>query len=253
MSKLKFLSACMSLFFFLGSCSTGLTSREKDGAGVGIDFEVAEWLQDEVKSTVSIIDYDLQTFKKTGQLIPRETPTGSGVVLQHLRDKYLIVLTAKHVVDALSIEGRMYVRNAFGSLGDKAIPCHTLKVADEGLDLALVISDIQMDEAGASADIAKFAPSVGDKLIVIGSPNGHAFNISIGVLSSVFHDPDEGMSLYRTDASVYFGNSGGPAFNEYGDVVGIVVAMEGGMRGIVPGGGIVIPTKYLRLFVYGLD
>jgi S1-C subfamily serine protease len=137
---------------------------------------------------------------------------------------------------------------------DEEIEAHTVRHSDL-YDLSLVVSNAVMKEDGPESRLASSEPPVGDPIYIVGAPGAHKYNISKGIISSYFKD-EAGMKYYRTDAAVYFGNSGGPAFNTDARVIGIVVALEG-MRvgpylsGVVPGSGIIVPADTVYKFVYG--
>ncbi len=175
---------------------------------------------------------------------------GSGVVIRHRAGEPLIILTAKHVTDA--VDDVMYISDCVHNCND-LIAAHTIKRGD-GVDLAMVVSDDKMESDGPEAPIASVEPSIGDAIYIVGSPNGHNFNLSHGLLSSVY--VSHGLKMYRTDAPVYFGNSGGPAFYSARELVGIVIQLEGmsvgdELSGVVPGSGTLVPLDTIVRFVYG--
>jgi len=63
-------------------------------------------------------------------------------------------------------------------------------------------------------------PHVGDELVLVGTPYGLEGTVTSGVVSRVTH------RRVQTDAAANPGNSGGPAVDRGGKVVGILV--EGG-------------------------
>jgi len=177
--------------------------------------------------------------------------TGSGVMLKHEVGQRILVLTARHVTDHLNnVMAIMYIT----SNGEKrTVSAHTMKASDN-FDLALVISDSLAEETDSFATLAGAEPRVGDVLYVVGCPNGRIFNVSKGILSNVFFDTDDGVKhrYYRTDAAIYFGNSGGPAYNDRGQIVGIADMVEGAGAGraVVPGSGILITVVDIKKFIY---
>ena len=64
-------------------------------------------------------------------------------------------------------------------------------------------------------------PLVGDELLLVGSPLGYEGSITSGVVGRVADDE------IQTDAAAYPGISGGPAVDENGHLVGILVSGEG--------------------------
>ena len=82
-----------------------------------------------------------------------------------------------------------------------------------------------------SAALARAAPRPGAPLYVVGTPLSLQLSHSVteGILSAV-RDRD-GMPFYQTDAAVNPGNSGGPVFDEAGELVAISVSSLVGAQG----------------------
>jgi S1-C subfamily serine protease len=99
----------------------------------------------------------------------------------------------------------------------------TVQATDRRDDLALVRMDAH--PAGADPlwqrprDAAR--PRPGDQLMLVGSPFGLAGTVTTGVVSRV------SKRLIQTDAAANPGNSGGPAVDAHGHVVGVLVAGGG--------------------------
>lgn len=71
--------------------------------------------------------------------------------------------------------------------------------------------------------------NVGDEVITIGNPLGElTFSLTSGSISAlnrkVTFSQNQSMNLIQTDAAINSGNSGGPLFNMYGEVIGITNA-----------------------------
>lgn len=71
--------------------------------------------------------------------------------------------------------------------------------------------------------------NVGDEVITIGNPLGElTFSLTSGAISAlnrkVTFSQNQSMNLIQTDAAINSGNSGGPLFNMYGEVIGITNA-----------------------------
>jgi S1-C subfamily serine protease len=64
-------------------------------------------------------------------------------------------------------------------------------------------------------------PAAGDQLILIGSPFGLSGTVTTGIVSRVTK------RLIQTDAAANPGNSGGPAIDRRGRIVGVLVAGGG--------------------------
>ena len=67
--------------------------------------------------------------------------------------------------------------------------------------------------------VTKTTPSDGENIFVIGHPEGLRFTLSTGIISRM-----EGNTI-QLSAPVSPGNSGGPVFDEHGNLVAIVTSM----------------------------
>ncbi len=142
--------------------------------------------------------------------------SGSGFVLTE--DGYIV--TNYHVVedtDEGSITVNMYDGTSYEAtlVGyDEDNDIAVLKVDAEGLTPVVI---------GDSDDL-----SVGDDVVAIGNPLGElTFSLTSGCVSALDREitlSTGTMTLIQTDAAINSGNSGGPLFNEYGEVIGITNA-----------------------------
>ncbi len=90
-------------------------------------------------------------------------------------------------------------------------------ISDADTDLALLsidTKDIPMIGAMKSVPV-----EVGDKVYVIGNPEGLTNSLSEGIVSGI--RSDEGVTLYQITAPISSGSSGGVVFNEFGEIIGI--------------------------------
>lgn len=85
----------------------------------------------------------------------------------------------------------------------------------------------------------------GDLAVAIGNPLGElGGTATVGIISALDREvtiDNKTMSLLQTDASINPGNSGGGLFNQYGELVGLVVAKSAGSN--VEGIGFAIPIN----------
>lgn len=91
---------------------------------------------------------------------------------------------------------------------------------------------------------------VGDWVMAIGNPFGFGGSVTVGIVSARNRDIHAGPydNFIQTDAAINKGNSGGPLFDMYGDVVGIntaIVSPTGGSIGI----GFAVPSKTAQAVV----
>jgi len=112
---------------------------------------------------------------------------------------------------------------------------------------------------------------VGDKVIVIGYPGvtmswenvvlssetDYVPTVTSGIISAEKKLPD-GSDVFQTDAAIYHGNSGGPAFNKDGEVIGVATFGSGkllvsGEWLDVQGYNFLIPINVAKSFVSELN
>jgi serine protease Do len=148
---------------------------------------------------------------------------GSGFFISP--DGYAV--TNNHVVDGAdkvevtTDDGKTYSAKVIGT--------------DKRTDLALI-----KVEGGADLPFAKLAagkPRIGDWVLAVGNPFGLGGTVTAGIVSASGRDIGNGPydDFIQIDAPVNKGNSGGPAFNMQGEVVGVNTAIyspSGGSVGI---------------------
>jgi len=180
-------------------------------------------------------------FKRFGET-PQKRMTqsqGSGFIIS--ADGY--VVTNNHVVEhANEVEvalddGRTLTAKVIGT--DKRTDLALLKVND-GAKLPFV-------------EWASAHPRVGDWVIAVGNPFGLGGSVTAGIVSARGRDIGAGPydDFLQIDAPVNRGNSGGPAFDARGNVVGVNTAIyspSGGSVGI----GFAIPAEVAKDVVAAL-
>jgi serine protease Do len=123
---------------------------------------------------------------------------------------------------------------------------------DPKTDLAL----LKVTEAGDYPFVAfaKEQPRIGDWVVAIGNPYGLGGTVTAGIISAQGRDIGDGPydRFLQIDAPINRGNSGGPAFNMQGEVVGVNTAIyspSGGSVGI----GFAIPSSTADSVVTALE
>lgn len=167
------------------------------------------------------------------------TATGSGFILTE--DGY--VITNCHVVEgatAVSVithDGSEYPATIVGS--DATNDIAVLKVEATGLPAVTV---------GSSDNLI-----IGDMVVAIGNPLGELTSTqTVGYVSGKDRDVSTDgslISMIQTDAAINSGNSGGPLFNMYGEVVGVTTAKYSGTSGsgaTIEGIGFAIPIDDVK-------
>jgi S1-C subfamily serine protease len=144
-----------------------------------------------------------------------ETDAGLGTGFVGWQDADgLYVVTADHVVKDAST-GVTLTRSGQSWQGD-------VNAEDLANDLAVI--RLSAHPAGAAPlwqTPRRGVPSVGDELLLVGSPFGLSGTVTTGVVSRVTP------KLVQTDAAANPGNSGGPAVDKQGNVVGVLVSGGG--------------------------
>jgi len=159
---------------------------------------------------------------------------GSGVIIS--KDGYIVtnhhVIANANRIEITTSDKKTYKAKLVGD--DAQTDLALLKVSANNLTPATI---------GRSDKIA-----VGELAVVIGNPLGElGGSVSAGIISAKDRNmtiEKKNMKLIQTDATVNPGNSGGGMFNQYGQLVGIVVAKSSGTG--VEGLGFAIPTTTLR-------
>ena len=129
-------------------------------------------------------------------------------------DGQLYVVTAAHVVD--EVGQQVLLEHNTGSWRAEVVS------RDRGRDLAMLRVDGKPVGARPLWQMPRAnKPRVGDALLLVGSPYGLGGTVTSGVVSRV--RPKE----IQTDAAANPGNSGGPAVDRKGRVVGVLVAGGG--------------------------
>jgi serine protease Do len=185
-----------------------------------------------------------EQFKQFGFRIPNGMPqrheviTGEGSGFFISPDGYAV--TNNHVVDhAQSVQvttddGTVYTAKVIGT--------------DKKTDLALIKVDGKKDFTYVK--FADTAPRVGDWVVAVGNPFGLGGTVTAGIVSARGRDIGAGPydDYVQIDAPINKGNSGGPAFDTNGNVIGVNTAIfspSGGSVGI----GFDIPSATAKLVV----
>lgn len=180
----------------------------------------ATQLFEQVKDTVVGIKLyvNSQSRGRGTQTLIDEGVVGSGVVFT--TDGY--ILTNAHVIseaDKIAVMVNDYddpsIVNEYEA---------TVVGSDTPTDLAIL--KISRKDAFKAAPIGDSSTlKVGQVVCPIGNPLGMAKSMTQGIISGLNREADEGgyeLSSIQIDAAVNPGNSGGPLFDMYGNVVGIV-------------------------------
>jgi serine protease Do len=164
------------------------------------------------------------------------TGEGSGFFISP--DGYIV--TNNHVVDhAKNVQvttdnGTTYKAKVIGT--------------DPKTDLALI--KVDSDKTFPFVKFAEQTPRVGDWVVAVGNPFGLGGTVTAGIVSARGRDIGSGPydDYIQIDAPINKGNSGGPAFDTNGNVIGVntaIVSPSGGSVGI----GFDIPAPTAKMIV----
>jgi serine protease Do len=179
----------------------------------------------------------------TRQVKPRhEFVTGEGSGFFISPDGYAV--TNNHVVD--------HAKSVQVTTDDGAIFTAKVVGTDPKTDLALIKVDGKNDFPFVK--FADHSPRVGDWVIAVGNPFGLGGTVTAGIVSARGRDIGAGPydDYIQIDAPINKGNSGGPAFNEEGEVIGVNTAIyspSGGSVGI----GFDVPADTAKTVVAQLE
>ena len=174
---------------------------------------------------------------------------GSGVIL----DDRGLVITNWHVVAPVVLGDRRNGNiDVVVKLRDGRTRPARVLTSSAKRDLALLQLRLDGDEKVKPAEIGRSADlMIGETVIAIGNPQGHANTVTSGVLSAIdrsiqVRTPDgelrEYAGLLQTDAAINQGNSGGALLDITGRLIGINNAMAMGAENI----GFAIPMDTVR-------
>ena len=182
----------------------------------GSELSVQEIIAKNENSVVAISTESVATDTWLRQYVTKGA--GSGVI--YSEDGYII--TNNHVIeDASTIEVTLYDGSSYDA---------TLVASDEQTDLAV----IKIDQKGLTPVTIGTMDNlnVGDLVVAIGNPLGTLSGTATeGIISALEREitlDGKTMTLIQTSASINPGNSGGGLFDQFGNLIGIVVAKSSG-------------------------
>ncbi|MCC2319562.1 S1 family peptidase [Cellulomonas xiejunii] len=151
------------------------------------------------------------------------------------------LVTAHHVV-----EGATAISLRFGA---DVVSGQTVAV-DVEADLAAVC--LSEDVPARALTLADEPAAVGTAVAALGDPHGAPLGMTQGAVAAtnlrVNVEDEDRYGLFRTDAALNPGNSGGPILTVDGDVVGVAVAGTSG-----PGDGYAVGLETLQKFLRAKD
>lgn len=172
--------------------------------------------------------------------MPDRQSVGSGFIISGDG----LIVTNNHVIDGATT---VTVKFVDGTEHDA-----TVIGADPLTDIAL------LDIEGTGLPTVAFGSSdvmrVGDEVIAMGNPFGLGGTVTTGIVSAKDRDIQSGPfdSFIQTDAAINRGNSGGPLFNDKGEVIGVNTAIFS-PNGANAGIGFAVPSDLVSAIVADLE
>ena len=158
-----------------------------------------------------------------------------------------LVLTNAHAVldDFGQVSKKIHVKTSKGLF--PAFPIAIGKPADgktDSIDLCLLFVDGLHEKANEIGDA--FMLKNGQRVYLIGNSLGEGTCITSGIISDKQRSvPGLSYPYIMTDAAANHGNSGGPLYNEQGEVIGVLVAGIDGAKGM----NYAIPSNVVDAFM----
>ncbi|MBT3220816.1 MAG: trypsin-like serine protease [Proteobacteria bacterium] len=125
-----------------------------------------------------------------------------------------LIITNHHVIDGVE-SARVTLRDG------RVFPDVQVLTSDPTNDLALLKIEVEGLQA---APLADEQAAVGVTTYAIGSPLGMEYSLTEGIISAI--RDIHGTAFYQMQTPIAPGSSGGPLFNEYGEVLGVNTASK---------------------------
>ncbi len=188
----------------------------------------------EVGATSEVLAHSAQL---TGRQFEIKTAVGSGFVV----DPSGVIATNWHVVDG--------AYEVFVTFSDGVRVNATVMGAARVVDIALLKVDVGHPLAAVRwGDSSKV--QIADPVLAIGNPLGVGLSVTAGIVSAlnrnIMDTPLD--DFIQTDAPINHGNSGGPLFDEKGEVIGINAALVSPTTA-ASGLGFAIPSNDARFVI----
>jgi S1-C subfamily serine protease len=174
---------------------------------------------------------------------PKFRHIGSATIVSCKKNRKIIAFTCFHVIkDFLEKkEDQRYVY-LINQLSKRSVVTK-IAVIKPKWDLA-ILEGIKLEKEDCPyVSLSKTEPAVGENVFIIGSPRSRRHEVAertvtYGILSNKF--TKDLIITYRTDAVVFYGNSGGGLFNTKQELIGTISRIEVSPMGL---GGIIVPAS----------
>lgn len=196
-------------------------------ASLGLDVtpSITSVVQSALKSSVGILC--TTTYRSPlGQ--NEQAWSGSGVIYK-LSGNTAYIITNYHVI--YDSYNNKYCENIniylYNRVLEDDLISATVVGASKNNDIAVIkaTSDVFLEDTVQTVKVNTEDPVAGQATFAVGCPTLYTFSVTSGIVSVeseyITTDSSENVRVYRTDAALNSGNSGGGMFNEYGELMGI--------------------------------
>jgi S1-C subfamily serine protease len=144
---------------------------------------------------------------------------GAALILHADSHGYLLA-TARHVADGEGWRTHRGQQKVMVSVGMNGWAAAQVVGRHKRFDVALLWLERHFGDAEFTQPVATYSSvQTGEKIFVIGHPEGLNFSVSTGIVSRT-----PGNDVLQVSAPISPGNSGGPVYDEYGNLLGIVTS-----------------------------
>ena len=196
-------------------------------ASLGLDVtpSITSVVQSALKSSVGILC--TTTYRSPlGQ--NEQAWSGSGVIYK-LSGNTAYIITNYHVI--YDSYNNKYCENIniylYNRVLEDDLISATVVGASKNNDIAVIkaTSDVFLEDTVQTVKVNTEDPVAGQATFAVGCPTLYTFSVTSGIVSVeseyITTDSSKNVRVYRTDAALNSGNSGGGMFNEYGELMGI--------------------------------
>ena len=173
------------------------------------------------------------------RVLNRETGKKSSIGSGFIVGNGYQVITNYHVVGQIIQEPERFYISYLAKNGNEGEL--KIKALDIAHDLALLVSDTLLGEATRSSPL----PPRGAPVFAMGNPLDLGLSIAVGTNGGILNQTDDSRILFS--GSLNPGMSGGPTFNEAGEVIGINVATA---RNAI---SFIVPSRFLNQLIETQD
>lgn len=154
------------------------------------------------------------------------------------------------VVELENLPVHYIQRKEVDQMGSEPTAWHLSKLVswDSDKDLALLEAQGHAIPGHEVAVLADKVPEVGEFVMVVGHPKGYYWTFLTGTVAGyreVYGDKDRGPML-QLQVPAFYGNSGGGAFNQYGQLIGVTDLLPQ-----LPAESMYVPVETIKHFLQG--